>query len=364
MRRTSRLRRLALTLPVALAAGLGVAALTAPAASAHGSVTDPPSRNYGCWERWGNGDAWYQGAIVTEDPMCYQAFQANPDDMWNWNGLYVNGLAGKFQENIPDGQLCSGGPLADPRYDFLDTPGNWRAKDEPSTFHLTLTDGAKHGADYLKIYVTKPGFDPTTQKLGWGDLELIKTTGSYPTTGDYETDVTVPEANRSGRAIIYTIWQASHQDQTYFLCSDVNFTGGGSTPPVTTPPVTTPPVTTPPVTTPPVTTPPVTTPPVTTPPVTTPPPSGAGCTATVTVVSSWPGGYQADLKVTAGSAAIKGWKVQVGGATITQAWNGMLSGATITNASWNGSIAAGASTSAGFLGSGSPGTPTATCAAS
>ncbi len=27
----------------------------------------------------------------------------------------------------------------------------------------------------------------------------------------------------SGRHVVYTIWQASHMDQTYFLCSDVNF---------------------------------------------------------------------------------------------------------------------------------------------
>jgi chitin-binding protein len=33
--------------------------------------------------------------------------------------------------------------------------------------------------------------------------------------------VSIP--GRSGRAVIYTIWQASHMDQTYFLCSDVNF---------------------------------------------------------------------------------------------------------------------------------------------
>ncbi|MGO4423542.1 lytic polysaccharide monooxygenase, partial [Streptomyces sp. MCAF7] len=28
----------------------------------------------------------------------------------------------------------------------------------------------------------------------------------------------------TGRHVVYTIWQASHMDQTYFLCSDVNFT--------------------------------------------------------------------------------------------------------------------------------------------
>ncbi len=29
--------------------------------------------------------------MVTEDPMCYQAWQADPNAMWNWNGLYREG---------------------------------------------------------------------------------------------------------------------------------------------------------------------------------------------------------------------------------------------------------------------------------
>jgi lytic cellulose monooxygenase (C4-dehydrogenating) len=362
MRRPSRLRRrAALALPVAIAAALGIATLIAPGASAHGSVTDPPTRNYGCWERWGSGDNWEDPALKDKDVMCYGAFQANPDDMWNWNGLYVNGMAGDYQGNIPDGQLCSGGPKADPRYKYLDTPGPWVAKDEPSTFHLTLTDSAKHGADYLLIYVTKPSYDPTTQPLTWSDLELVKKTGSYPTTGDYETDVTVPEANRTGRAIVYTIWQASHMDQAYFLCSDVNFTGGGSNPtPTATTPTPTQTTPTPTQTSPKPTTP---TPTQTTPtPTQTTPSSGGACTATVKVISSWQGGYQGEVTVKAGTSALTSWKVKVGGATITQAWNGTLSGTdTITSAAWNGSVAAGATTAAGFLGSGTPPTFSPSC---
>ncbi|MBO9554526.1 lytic polysaccharide monooxygenase [Cellulomonas sp.] len=353
----ARLRTLAYAIPLAVIAPVVAVSVAAAPASAHGSVTDPPTRNYGCYERWGNGDKWYQGDIVTQDPMCYQAFKTNPDDMWNWNGLYVNGLAGKFEENIPDGQLCSGGPKADARYDFLDTPGNWHMTNVASTFHLTLTDGAKHGADWLKIYVSKAGFDPTTKALGWGDLELVKTTGSYPTTGDYQTDVTLP-SGRSGRAIIYTIWQASHQDQTYFLCSDVNIGGTGNPNPTPTPTPTTPtPTPTPTITPTPTPTPTVTP---------TPQPTGnGGCTATVKVANSWNGGYVGDVVVTAGSKPVSGWKVTVNGATITQAWNGTLSGTNaITNAAWNGSLAAGGTATAGYIGSGSTSGLTATCAAS
>jgi hypothetical protein len=36
-------------------------------AVAHGSVVDPASRNYGCWDRW--GDDFQNPAMADEDPM-------------------------------------------------------------------------------------------------------------------------------------------------------------------------------------------------------------------------------------------------------------------------------------------------------
>ncbi|WP_066583487.1 lytic polysaccharide monooxygenase auxiliary activity family 9 protein [Cellulomonas timonensis] len=339
------LRKIALALPLAVVAAALTTSLVAAPASAHGSVTDPPSRNWGCLDRW--GDRHQAPEMAQQDPMCWAAFQDNPAAMWNWNGLFREGVAGRHEQVIPNGQLCSGGLTEGGRYRSMDTPGNWTAKNVPTNFTLTLTDGAQHGADYLKVYITKPGFDPTTQSLGWGDLTLLKETGRYASAGQYQTDLNL--SGRSGRAVIYTIWQASHLDQSYYICSDVNI--GGTTTPTPTPTVS-PTVT-------PTPTPTMTTPTPT--PTPTTPPTGA-CAATVTVGNSWNGGYQAQVTVTAGASAITGWKVTVNGATITQAWNGTLSGGnTITNASWNGSLGAGASTTAGFLGTGSTNL-TATCA--
>lgn len=113
-----------------------------------------------------------------------------------------------------------------------------------------------------------------------------------------------------------------------------------------------------------------TTPPPVTPPPTTPPPSGA-CAATYRTTSSWSGGFQGDVTVTAGSSAINGWTVQwtlASGQALSQAWNGTLttsgSAATVRNVAWNGSLDAGASTSFGFIASGTPSTPSLTCASS
>ncbi|MET8319971.1 cellulase family glycosylhydrolase [Micromonospora sp. NPDC005189] len=133
-----------------------------------------------------------------------------------------------------------------------------------------------------------------------------------------------------------------------------------------------PPPTTPPPTTPPPTTPPPTTPPPTTPPPTTPPPAG-GCTATYTVTNQWQGGFQGEVRVTAGSSAITGWTTRwtfANGQSVTQSWNTTLtsSGAAVTarNVDYNGRLAAGASTSFGFIGgwTGSNATPAVSCTAS
>ncbi|WP_435832588.1 poly(ethylene terephthalate) hydrolase family protein [Micromonospora wenchangensis] len=168
---------------------------------------------------------------------------------------------------------------------------------------------------------------------------------------------------------------------TQFLCPLSNSTGvsrysstcplvppgGPTTPPTTTPPPTTPPPTTPPPTTPPPTTPPPTTPPPTTPPPTTPPP-GTACTATYRTIGSWSGGFQGEVTVTAGSAAVDGWTTRwqlASGQGISQVWNGTLSTsgttATVRNADYNGTLAPGASTTFGFLGTGAPTSPSPTC---
>ncbi|TDC74261.1 lytic polysaccharide monooxygenase auxiliary activity family 9 protein [Streptomyces hainanensis] len=189
-------------------------------ASAHGSIVDPASRSYGCWERWGNDHL--NPDMATEDPMCWQAFQANPNTMWNWMSLFRENLAGNWQPAIPDGKLCSANDAQGGLATSLDRPGAWTTTDVDNNFSVHLYDTASHGADFFEVYVTRQGFDPTTDALGWGDLEQVATTGSYPPAQDITFNVSAP--GRSGHHIVYTIWQASHLDQTYFICSDVNFT--------------------------------------------------------------------------------------------------------------------------------------------
>ncbi|GAB3210551.1 lytic polysaccharide monooxygenase auxiliary activity family 9 protein [Marinactinospora thermotolerans] len=212
---TRRARRALSLLSVSL---LSLVAWTGTA-SAHGSVVDPASRNYGCWDRWGSDHL--NPDMAQEDPMCWQAWQDNPNAMWNWNGLYRDYVGGDHQGAIPDGQLCSGGHAESGRYRSLDAVGEWKTTPVEDNFTIHLYDQASHGADYFLVYVTKQGYDPTTEPLGWDDLELVEETGSYAPSQNYMIDVNT--SGRTGHHVVYTIWKASHMDQTYYLCSDVDF---------------------------------------------------------------------------------------------------------------------------------------------
>ncbi|MFK3982195.1 lytic polysaccharide monooxygenase [Micromonospora sp. NPDC050397] len=364
-----------ITRVLAVAAGtlLLLATALVGTASAHGSTITPPSRNYGCWQRWGGN--FQAPEMATQDPMCWQAWQNDPNGMWNWNGLYREGVAGNHQAAIPDGQLCSGGRTGGPRYAAMDTPGAWRAASVNNNFTLTVHDQALHGADYYRVYVSRQGYNPLTQPLRWADLQQVAQTGVIPPGSGTRTNdpalngvsnsINVSAPGRTGRHVVFTIWQASHMDQSYYWCSDVIFPGGSGPTPTATPTPTRTPVTPTPTPT------RTATPAPTTPPATTPG-TPRGCTATYTVTGQWSGGFQGDVRVTAGSAAISAWRVTwtwPNGQSVGSSWGATISSAgsavTATNVAYNGTLAAGASTTFGFLGShtGTNTSPTPTCTA-
>jgi lytic cellulose monooxygenase (C4-dehydrogenating) len=216
---------------VAIAAALILPLLPAGVAFGHGSAIGPASRHYGCWQRWGSD--FQNPAMATQDPMCWQAWQSDTNAMWNWNGLYREGVGGNHQAAIPDGQLCSGGRTAGGRYAALDNLGAWKATSVSNRFTFRTHDQARHGADYYRIYVTKQGFNPLSDVLRWSSLELVADTGrilpgvgtpeSGPVLNGVTVSIDVNAPGRTGRHIVFMIWQASHLDQTFYSCSDVIF---------------------------------------------------------------------------------------------------------------------------------------------
>jgi hypothetical protein len=105
-----------------------------------------------------------------------------------------------------------------------------------------------------------------------------------------------------------------------------------------------------------------TTPPPTTAPPTTPPAGNGSCTASWSVVNSWPGGFQMGVTVkNNGTAATKDWTVGFswpGGQSVSQVWgassNGSGSNASFGSLSYDGAIEPGGTSTFGLIGSGSP----------
>ncbi|MDG4810934.1 lytic polysaccharide monooxygenase [Micromonospora sp. WMMD1120] len=184
------------------------------AAQAHGTIINPASRAYQCWNTWGSQHM--NPAMQQQDPMCWQAFQSNPDTMWNWMSQLRDGLAGQFQARTPDGQLCSNGLS---RNNSLNQVGAWKSTTVSSNFTVQLYDQASHGADYFRVYLTKQGFNPATQQLGWGNLDLVASPGRYAPAQNISFNVSA--GGRTGNHILFVIWKASHMDQTYMWCSDI-----------------------------------------------------------------------------------------------------------------------------------------------
>ncbi len=87
-------------------------------------------------------------------------------------------------------------------------------------------------------------------------------------------------------------------------------------------------------------------------------------------MGQWQGGFQGDVRVTAGRAAIRGWTVNwtfANGQRVSQAWSATVTSngaaASARNMDYNGNLAAGASTVFGFLASwsGTNSVPALTC---
>jgi chitin-binding protein len=369
-------RRLAVYSAAALLASGLVAAITPSAAQAHGVTMFPGSRTFLCWQ----DGLRENGQIIAYNPACASAIaQSGTTPLYNWFAVLRSDGGGRTTGFIPDGQICSGGTGGP--YDF--TAYNAARSDWPlthltsgSTIQLRHSNWAAHPGAF-HVYITPQGWSPTTP-LRWADLTPIGSATDPPASGGpgalnyYWWNQTLP-SGRSGRAMLFIHWVRSDSQENFYSCSDIVFDGGNGqvtgigpnqtqSPPVTTSTTTT--ISTPPTTT---TTSTTTTsrPPTTT----TTQPTGGACAASFRVVNAWPGGFQGEVTVSAGSSAVNGWTVRwtnPSGQSVTQLWSGVHvpsgQNSTVTPASWNGSIAANGSTMFGFLGSGnSPSVSNLTC---
>jgi len=223
---------------------LSAAALLIPALTwAHGAVDIPIARQVHCLTQhdfWSNPNDKGCAAINAVSGTY-------PGQQWNEVAKNIQAAQGHDYNNqadveklIPDGKLCSAN---DPLKEGLNAlTADWHRTDvELSNGHLPvrLIGTAPHVPSFVKIYLSKPGYDPSRTALRWSDLELIhsermtvaKTNwGSTPpaiagASGFFEFNVAIP-SNRSGDAVLFTRWQREDSaGEGFYNCSDIRLEG-------------------------------------------------------------------------------------------------------------------------------------------
>ncbi|MEV6573498.1 lytic polysaccharide monooxygenase [Streptomyces sp. NPDC051577] len=206
-------RRTAARIAAVGLAPLAVAAYAAVPAAAHGSMTDPVSRVAACYA---------EGPESPKSAACKAAVAASgAQAFYDWNAVNIANAAGQSKSLIPDGRLCSAG---NSKYKGLDLPrADWPAGSMTSGPHTFRYKGTAPHKGSFELYVTKDGYDPT-KPLKWSDLEskpFVKVTDPAMRNGDYVFSGTVPK--KTGRHLVYSVWQRSDSPEAFYSCSDVVF---------------------------------------------------------------------------------------------------------------------------------------------
>jgi predicted carbohydrate-binding protein with CBM5 and CBM33 domain len=172
-------------------------------ASAHGFISSPPSRSALC----GDGTVRNCGDI-------------------QWEPQSVEGPKGYPAGGPVDGQLCAGG---DGRWAPLDNPrnGNWPSTpvNSGASFSFNWEIEARHSTTSFRYYVTKPSWNPT-QPLSRAALEstpflTVPYNRKQPAAHTVHTG-NLP-AGRTGKAVIFAVWDVADTSNAFYSCSDVTF---------------------------------------------------------------------------------------------------------------------------------------------
>ncbi|CAM5563972.1 GlcNAc-binding protein A [Streptomyces narbonensis] len=173
-----------------------------------------------------------EGPEAPRSEACKAAVAASGTQaFYDWNAVNIANAAGKHRELIPGRQAVQCGqrqvPGARPG---AGATGPLAGQSGAHTFRYKGT--APHRGSF-ELYVTKDGYDPS-KPLTWADLgakPFATVTDPRMENGDYVFEGTVPK--KTGRHLIYSIWQRSDSPEAFYTCSDVVFgagSGGGTTP--------------------------------------------------------------------------------------------------------------------------------------
>lgn len=224
---------------------LAVALITPALAWSHGAVDIPISRQVYCYTR---PDVW-QAPNTISDLGCRAAqVKSGVYPMQQWHEIAKNILPPDYNDDakvraaIPDGQLCGAG---DPKKDGLNLASpNWHkttVTPKDGTIDVRINATAPHVPSFVKIYLSKAGYNPATTPLKWSDLELIHEEQNTVARTDWGNDPPKPwgtaffaykahvPSGRSGNAVLFVRWQRiDPAGEGFYNCSDIVINGTGS----------------------------------------------------------------------------------------------------------------------------------------
>lgn len=208
--------------PAALGLCAATFAVLAPAQSwAHGSMEVPISRVYRCFN---------EGPEAPKTAACRAVVAAGgTQPLYDWTEVNQFEANGHHKAIIADGKLCAGGR---DKYVGLDlTRRDWKttkiAPDASGKFKFVFYATTPHATRYFRIYVTRDGWKPT-DGLTWDNIQLLKTVNA-PEARDnrYSMKVKLPKG-KTGRHVVYAIWQRSDSMEAFYSCSDVEIMARGA----------------------------------------------------------------------------------------------------------------------------------------
>ncbi len=187
---------------------------------AHGSMEIPISRVYNCYR---------EGPENPRSAACRAAVRAGGTQaLYDWNG--VNRLPnGRHRQTVPNGELCSAGKASHRGLDLArnDWPSTTIAPDRNDNFEFVYRATAPHSTDTFEFYVTRDGYDPS-RPLRWRDLEsspFCTISNVRLQNGRYRMTCPLPQG-KTGKHVIYNIWQRDDSPEAFYACIDVRFRGG------------------------------------------------------------------------------------------------------------------------------------------
>ncbi|MEE1826142.1 lytic polysaccharide monooxygenase [Streptomyces sp. BE20] len=208
------MKRTAMSVGVIGAAVLTVSVTGIGTAGAHGTVTNPVSRIAACYA---------EGPETPKSQICKDLVSlSGTQPLYDWNEVNIANADGRHQAIIPDGKLCSANR---DKYKALDLPrADWPASAvTPGKVDFKFRVTAAHQGNQT-IYITKQSWDPT-KPLKWSDLDALPV-AQVPTSrtsdnGYYNYSGTLPQ--RTGRQLLYMVWQRTDSPEAFYSCSDIDF---------------------------------------------------------------------------------------------------------------------------------------------